>query len=122
MRYLKCTRDYGLKYSADGSSVIEGFVDADWGGNVIDRSYIGVCFSLSGCVISWETKKQKTVALSSSEAEYMAITEACKEAVYLRNLQYEITQKLYTIDLFNDNQSVLKLTAQSNFPQENQTH
>lgn len=111
LRYLKCTKDYGLKYSANGSSILEGFVDADWGGNVIDRrSYTGICFTLSGCVISWETKKQNTVALSSSEAEYMAITEACKEAIYLRNLQYEITQKLYTIDIFNDNQSAQKLT------------
>ncbi|GBP67397.1 Copia protein [Eumeta japonica] len=72
------------------SQIEEGFVDADWGANTIDRrSYTGVCFTLSGCVISWETRKQKTVALSSSEAEYMAITEACKEAVYLRNLQIE---------------------------------
>ncbi|GBP75030.1 Retrovirus-related Pol polyprotein from transposon TNT 1-94 [Eumeta japonica] len=69
-------------------ALAKGFVDADWGTNTIDRrSYTGVCFTLSGCVISWETRKQKTVALSSSEAEYMAITEACKEAVYLRNLQ-----------------------------------
>lgn len=112
LRYLKCTKAYGLKYTADGNSVIEGFVDADWGGNIIDRrSYTGLCFVLSGCVISWECKKQKTVALSSSEAEYMAITEACKEAVYLRNLQYEITKRMYTIELFNDNQSALKLTA-----------
>ncbi|GBP23594.1 Retrovirus-related Pol polyprotein from transposon TNT 1-94 [Eumeta japonica] len=91
----KClgVNNYGLKYSADGSSILEGFVDADWGANTIDRrSYTGVCFTLSGCVISWETRKQKTVALSSSEAEYMAITEACKEAVYLRNLQKLKTQ------------------------------
>lgn len=41
----------------------------------------------------------------------MAINEACKEAIYLRNLQHEITKKIYTIDLFNDNQSAQKLTA-----------
>ncbi|OWR48976.1 putative Copia protein [Danaus plexippus plexippus] len=111
LRYLKLTKHYGLKFSADGNSVIEGFVDADWGGNTIDRrSYTGFCFTLSGCVISWETKKQKTVALSSSEAEYMALTEACKESLYLRNLQFEITNKKYTIELYNDNQSALKLT------------
>ncbi|CAG4978543.1 unnamed protein product [Colias eurytheme] len=95
----------------NGNSVIEGFVDADWGGNTVDRrSYTGFCFTLSGCVISWETKKQKTVALSSSEAEYMALTEACKESLYLRNLQFEITNKKYTIELYNDNQSAIKLT------------
>lgn len=79
LRYLKLTKHYGLKFTADGKSVIEGFVDADWGGNNIDRrSYTGFCFTLSGCVISWEVRKQKTVALSSSEAEYMALAEACK--------------------------------------------
>lgn len=112
LRYLKKTKRHGLKFSADGNAVIEGFVDADWGGNTIDRrSYTGFCFTLSGCVISWETKKQKTVALSSSEAEYMALTEACKESLYLRNLQFEITNKKYTIELYNDNQSALKLTV-----------
>lgn len=56
LRYLKCTRDYGLKYSASGNSILTGFVDSDWGGNIIDRrSYTGVCFTMSGCVISWET-------------------------------------------------------------------
>lgn len=116
LRYLKFTKNYGLKYTADGNSILEGYVDADWGANVIDRkSYTGYCFTLSGCVISWETKKQTTVALSSSEAEYMAITEACKEAVYVRNLLYEITQNLYTIDLFNDNQSAQKLTMNPMF-------
>lgn len=112
LRYLKHTKHYGLKYTAGGNPILEGFVDADWGGNIIDRrSYTGLCFTLSGCVISWETKKQQTVALSSSEAEYMALTEACKESVYLRNLQYEITRKIYTIDLYNDNQSAQKLTT-----------
>lgn len=111
LRYLKLTKHHGLKFSADGNSVIEGFVDADWGGNTVDRrSYTGFCFTLSGCVISWETKKQKTVALSSSEAEYMALAEACKESLYLGNLQFEMTNKKYTIELFNDNQSALKLT------------
>lgn len=112
LRYLKLTKHHGLHFSADGNSVIEGFVDADWAGNTIDRkSYTGFCFTLSGCVISWESKKQKTVALSSSEAEYMALAEACKESLYLRNLQFEITNKKYTIELYNDNQSALKLTV-----------
>lgn len=110
LKYLKKTKDFGLVYSHDGNSLLEGYVDSDWGGNIIDRrSYTGYCFTLSGCIISWECKKQQTVALSSSEAEYMAMTEACKEAIYLKNLQFEITKKLYSIDLYNDNQSAQKL-------------
>lgn len=60
-----------------------GYVDADWGNCLIDRrSYTGTAFVLSGA-ISWESRKQRTVALSSTEAEYMGLTDAAKEAVYL---------------------------------------
>ena len=104
LRYLKKTKKNGLKYSKNGNSQLEGFVDADWGNNVIDRrSYTDLCFTLSGCVISWETKKQRTVALSSTEAEYMAITEGCREAIYLRNLLHEITNELYPVTISSDN-------------------
>ncbi|KAI8424616.1 hypothetical protein MSG28_003049 [Choristoneura fumiferana] len=112
LRYLKKTKHYCLKYSKDGKAEIEGFVDADWAHNVGDRrSYTGFNFMLSGGAISWESKKQKTVALSSTEAEYMGISEACKEAIYLRNLQFEITGHMYAVVLYNDNQSAQKLLA-----------
>lgn len=91
---------------------IEGFVGANWANDPNDRkSYLCFCFSLSKYVISWNCSKQKCIALSSTEAEYVAISEACKEAVYLRNLQYEITKQMYQIILYNDNQSAHKLTA-----------
>lgn len=110
LKYLKNTKNYALKYCKSGNVEINGYVDADWANNSIDRkSYSGFCFMLSGCVISWGCKPQKSVALSSTESEYIAISEACKEAVYLRNLQNEITGKTYTICIYNDNQSAQKL-------------
>lgn len=110
LKYLQKTKSYGLLFVKD-DCYLEGFVDADWGSNIVDRkSYTGFCFKLSGTVISYECKKQQTVALSSTEAEYMAIAEACKEAIYLRNLLMEIVSSNYTINLFNDNQGALKLT------------
>lgn len=112
LKYLKKTKNLGLRYSRDGNVNIEGYVDADWANNFIDRkSYSGFCFMLSGSVISWGCKKQRTVALSSTEAEYMAITEGCREAVYLINLQNEITEQIYTINIYNDNQSAQKLSG-----------
>jgi hypothetical protein len=57
-----------------------------------------------------ECKKQQTVALSSTEAEYMAIAEACKEAIYLKNVLSEIASCDYSIVLFNDNQGAQRLT------------
>lgn len=83
---------------------LEGFVDADWASDTADRrSYTGFCYKLSGSVISYECKKQQTVALSSTEAEYMAVSEATKEAIYLKNLLSEIIGCEYTIILYNDN-------------------
>lgn len=116
LRYLKETKQYGLTYNKNGNSKLEGFADADWGNNVIDRkSYTGLCFTLSSGAISWASKKQKTVALSSTEAECMSLTEACREAIYLRRLLCEITGELETIDVFSDNQGTLKLSASNVF-------
>lgn len=112
LKYLKKTKSICLKFSASGNNQLEAFVDADWASNAIDRrSYTGYFFRLSNCAISWETKKQVTVALSSTEAEYMGISECCKEAVYLRNLLLELTNVTYPVPIFNDNQSAHKLSA-----------
>lgn len=112
-------KTFGIKYCKNGNSEIKGFVDADWANNLLDRrSYTGYCFLLSNGIISWECKKQKSVALSSCEAEYMSISEACKEAIYLRNLQFEITNKMYTLKLFNDIQIAQKLSMNPVFHKE----
>lgn len=109
IRYLQCTKNYCLKYCNNNKS-LEGFVDSDWASDALDRkSYTGFCFMLPGSAISWQSRKQRTVSLSSTEAEYTALSEASREAVYLRNLMYEITDRLYVIDLYCDNQSALKL-------------
>lgn len=109
LKYLSKTKDHCLRYSK-GKTELEGFVDADWASDTIDRrSYTGFCFTKSGSVVSWESKKQRTVALSSCEAEYMAISEACREAIYLKNLECEITGCSKKIILYNDSQSALRL-------------
>jgi hypothetical protein len=116
LRYLKKTKHIGLKFSKTGDSQFVGYVDADWGNNAIDRrSYTGLCFVMSGGAISWETKKQRTVALSSTEAELMGITEACRDAIYLRNLMSEIINVTYTVNIFNDNQGAIKLLLNNVF-------
>lgn len=110
LRYLKKTKHFCLRYSREGDAKMTGFVDADWGSDVLDRrSYTGFCFNLSGCVISWGSKKQRCVALSSTEAEYIGISECTREAMYLRNLQREVTEDTYCVVIFNDNQSAQKL-------------
>lgn len=111
LRYLKETKNYVLKFKK-GDLELRGYVDADWANCSLDRkSYTGFIFKLCGSVISWQSAKQKTVALSSTEAEYMALSEACREAIYLRNLLYELISYNKCITLFNDNQSALNLSV-----------
>lgn len=116
LRYLKGTIDIGLCYDAS-TSPIKGYVDADWGGCIEDRrSYTGYSFILGGSPISWDARKQRTVALSSTEAEYMALTEAAKESIYLRNFLTELhLNAIADITVFGDNMGALKLAENSIF-------
>ncbi|KAG7303823.1 hypothetical protein JYU34_010719 [Plutella xylostella] len=109
LRYLKGTLNYKLKFTKSGLDV-KGYVDADWASCEIDRrSYTGYVFKLGNSVISWESRKQRTVALSSTEAEYMAISDSCKEALFIRTLLYELLGKFSKILIHNDSQSAQKL-------------
>eukprot|EP00253_Pinus_taeda_P019611 PITA_19611 len=90
-RYLRGTSDYGLCYQGrpglDRVLDIHGFVDADWARDLDQRrSTSGYVFNLFGGAVSWMSKKQSVVALSTTEAEYMAATHASKEAVWLQRL------------------------------------
>src|SRR3984885_4706766 len=85
-RYLHGTSDYGLCYQGrpglDRVLDIHGFVDAEWAGDMDQRrSTSGYVFNLFGGVVSWMSKKQSVVALSTTEAEYIAATHASKEEV-----------------------------------------
>jgi hypothetical protein len=83
LRYLKGTQGYGINYST-GKTLI-GFCDSDWAGDVDSRrSVTGYCFTLGSGCISWISKKQPTIALSSTEAEYKAACFASCEARWLR--------------------------------------
>jgi hypothetical protein len=88
LRYLKGTTDVGLTYGLDqGTLSLSGYSDADWGAHLdTRRSTTGYVFYLAGGPISWKSKLQPTVALSSTEAEYMALTAAAQEAMCLRGL------------------------------------
>lgn len=85
LRYLQGTRNIGIKYVKEKENDLIGYTDSDWAGSVDDRrSTSGYDFSLGGKIISWSSKKQTTVSLSSAEAKYIAANEAACEAVWLR--------------------------------------
>ena len=87
LRYFAGTMDYGLDYRrSNGVSLID-FIDSDWAGSVVDQKRTsGYCFSLGSTVVSWFSRKQKSLALSSTEAEYMAAIQASCEVLWLCKL------------------------------------
>ena len=93
MRYLRGTRHLGLTYGWAGGDNRElyGYSDSDWGNDTNDRrSFTGWVFLLHDAAVSWQSCKQPTVALSSVEAEYMAATQATREAVWWRAFLTEL--------------------------------
>ena len=107
MRYVNRTLNYGLQYESVGNGEINlsGYADADWGGDLIGRkSTSGYVFKLGSSTVSWRSKRQSVVALSSTEAEYIALSMASQEAIWIRNLleSMNFKQEDATI-LFEDN-------------------
>ena len=116
LRYLSGTRQKGITYGGHGGNLnIVGYSDADWAGDKVDRkSTSGFIFMMNNGPISWCSKKQTSVALSSTEAEYMALTLAAKEATWLRLLLTELGlldegNQHAKIALRGDNQSAIAL-------------
>ena len=116
-RYLRGTSDAHLIFRGDAKNELLGYVDADWAADINDRrSVTGYIFILAGAAISWLLKKQSSVALSSTKAEYMAATAATKEAVWLRKLFDELaTISSCPTMLLIDNQSAKALAKNAMF-------
>lgn len=84
MRYLRGTIEYGIKYTQGDGIRLMGYSDAYWVDNTLDRKITSrCCFSMGLGAVSWYSKKQKSVALSSAEAEYIAASMATCEAILL---------------------------------------
>jgi hypothetical protein len=82
LRYLDGTIGYGLRYVSDGDVKLQGYTNSDWAGSVVDgKSTSGCCFNLGSSMISWLSRKQTSVALSTAEAEYIATSVVSHEAL-----------------------------------------
>jgi hypothetical protein len=79
---VSATTNYGLFYEASTELQVHGYIDVDWAGIISDRkSTSGFMFSFGSAVVTWSSKKQPTIALSSTEAEYRgAAMAACEVA------------------------------------------
>ena len=117
LRYLKGSTSYGLTFKHGAKGNLRGFSDSSHAVDEDDgRSTAGHVFYLGDSPITWCSQKQETVALSSCEAEFMAATEAAKQAIWLQDLYEEITdQTRERVVVLVDNKSALALTKNPEF-------
>ena len=112
LRYIHGTTDIGLKFERDdrlGQNLV-GYVDSDYAGDLDKRrSTTGYVFTLAKGPVSWRSTLQSTVALSTTEAEYMAVTEAFKEAIWLHGLIEDLGIVQEHVDVHCDSQSAICL-------------
>jgi len=112
LRYLAGTLDFGLHYTkAPGGTRFIGYTDSDLAGDVdTSKSTSGSLFFLGSCLVSWHSIKQKVVALSSCEAEYIAASTAATQALWLSRLLAELLGRgVEVVELKMDSKSALAL-------------
>ena len=111
LHYVCATLDYALFYEADVELELFGYTDADWAGSADDRrSTSGFMFSLGSAAITWSSKKQPTVSLSSTEAEYRGAAVAACEVAWLEMLLHDLRLQVHRpVVIYCDNLSSIQL-------------
>lgn len=117
MRYLKGTLDFCLTYKQlPVNTGLTGFSDADWASDLDARkSTTGYMFVVNDGAVSWNSKKQATVALSSTEAEYMAIVTTIQEGIWIRGIMKELFGENPVIKVFGDNKGALQVITNNSY-------
>ena len=111
LKYVSGTYNYGLMYSHGCEPALTGYCDADWASSDDDRkSTSGGCFFLGNNLVSWFSKKQNCVSLSTAEAEYIAAGSSCSQMIWMKQMltEYNVTQDVMT--LYCDNLSTINIS------------
>lgn len=116
LRYLKGTIDKKLVFT-NQLDELKGYCDADWASDVDERkSTSGYVFTMQGAAISWSSKKQGTIALSTTEAEYMSMVFCLQEAIWLTKMKRGLNLSLNkSIDVICDNKSAISFAKNGTF-------
>jgi hypothetical protein len=108
--YLKHTPNIGLWYPKGANPTLIGFSDSDFAGSLVDRkSTSEACHFLGHSLVSWSSKKQNSVALSTAEAEHIAVGSYCTQILYLKQSLVDYNIKLGSVPLICDNESAVKI-------------
>ena len=90
INYVKTTAEFGVWYSKDISDVLAGYFDANWAGNADDRkSTLRGCFYVGNNLVSWMSKKQNSISLSTGEVEYIAASSYCTQLLWMQKLLHD---------------------------------
>lgn len=111
LRYIKQTVNYQLTYTncnINNNNTLVGYADSDFARSMDRKSTSGYVFKLYGNTISWKSKKQNIVTLSTTEAELVALCESCVESCWLIKLLKDVDVNLKHVTIFEDNQSTIK--------------
>ena len=115
MRYLRGTSKLKLTFGS-GKPVLVSYIDSDMIRDIDNRRFTsGYWMTFSGGVVSWQSKLQKCVALSITEAKYIVAAEACKELLWMKRFIHELGFKQQRYVVYCDNQSVIHLSKNSTF-------
>ena len=118
LRYLKGTAGLGIVYGRvdKSSDQIQGYVDSDFAGDLDKRrSITGYVYTLCGGAVSWKASLQSVVALSTTEAEYIALSEAVKEAIWLKGLVAELGLEQGSVNINCDSSSAIQLSKNQKY-------
>ena len=116
LRYLRGTTQKEIiigdnNSEREGSSVLRAFCDSDWVGDKSDRKSTGAYWVfLNNVIVTWRSWKQNCVAASSTEAEYISLSECVREVIYLQNILSELGDDVGTVAISEDNQSCIAWT------------
>jgi hypothetical protein len=111
-RYLVGTQNYRLTYDGASEQGLNATTDSDWASDATDRrSQSGYFVKLAGGLISWTSRAQKTIALSSTEAEYMALSDCSRQVVWMHTLMGELGYDLQPIPICGDNQGSIFIAS-----------
>jgi hypothetical protein len=111
LRYLKNTQDVGLWYPKGFNFELIGYSNSDYAGCKVDRKSIsGTCQLLGRSLVSWSSKKQNSVALSTAEVEYISVGSCCAQLLWMKATLDDFGLKFKKVPLLCDNESAVKLT------------
>ena len=112
LRYIKGTLSYGILYKQSGNKRLLAYTDSDYAGDLKDRkSTSGYLFVLSSGAVSWASKKQPVVTLSTTEAEFIAAASCACQAVWVRRMLEKLDhESAGTTIIYFDNSSTIKLS------------